>query len=109
MAPLKNTLLVLAVSTAATSAFTPPSTLATRSSTQLSESFGFDFAEDTYKNQPDFLKGEGEYKTWIGKTKEDSFVNRQVRIFFRILTIDVACYVSAILCTAIPHVLFIST
>jgi hypothetical protein len=60
----------------ATSAFVAPS--AGRSQTQLQESFGFDFAEDTYSNQPDFLKGEGEYKTWIGKTKENSFVNRQV-------------------------------
>ena len=79
MAPLKNTLLVLAATTAATSAFVAPSNKPFATSTQLSESFGFDFAEDTYKNQPDFLKGEGEYKTWIGKVKDESFVNRQVR------------------------------
>ena len=60
----------------AASAFTVP--VATIPATKLSESFGFDFAEDTYANQPDFLKGEGEYKTWIGQTKENSFVNRQV-------------------------------
>ena len=76
MAPLKNTLLVLVATAATTSAFVAPS--ATRPATKLSESFGFDFAEDTYSNQPDFLKGEGEYKTWIGQTKENSFVNRQV-------------------------------
>ena len=76
MAPI-NTLFVLVASLVAASAFVVPG--ASRTSTKLSESFGFDFAEDTYANQPDFLKGEGEYKTWIGKTKENSFVNRQVR------------------------------
>ena len=76
MAPLRNTLIVLAATTAATSAFVAPS--ATRPQTKLSESFGFDFAEDTYANQPDFLKGEGEYKTFVGKTQENSFLNRQV-------------------------------
>ena len=76
MAPLRNTLIVLAATTAATSAFVVPS--AGRSQTKLSESFGFDFAEDTYANQPEFLKGEGEYKTFVGKTQENSFLNRQV-------------------------------
>lgn len=75
---------MLAVTTVATTAFvvSPSQPLAGRPTTQLSESFGFDFAEDTYKNQPDFLKGEGEYKTWMGKIKGDSFVNRQVRSLF---------------------------
>jgi hypothetical protein len=76
MTSIRSALLVLVASLAVTSAFVAPS--AGRSQTQLREGFGFDFAEDTYSNQPDFLKGEGEYKTWIGKTKENSFVNRQV-------------------------------
>lgn len=75
MAPI-NTLCVLVTSLVAASAFMAPG--ATRPATKLSESFGFDFAEDTYANQPDFLKGEGEYKTWMGQVKENSFVNRQV-------------------------------
>jgi hypothetical protein len=73
---IQSTLLVLVATLVATSAFVTPS--GGRSLTQLHESFGFDFAENTYDNQPDFLKGEGEYKTWIGKTKENSFLNRQV-------------------------------
>ena len=75
MAPI-NTLCVFLASLVAASAFVVPGS--SRPATKLSESFGFDFAEDTYANQPDFLKGEGEYKTWIGQTKENSFVNRQV-------------------------------
>ena len=75
MSPI-NTLFVLVASLVAASAFVTPG--ANRPATKLSESFGFDFAEDTYENQPDFLKGEGEYKTWIGQTKENAFVNRQV-------------------------------
>lgn len=68
---------------AGASAFiTPPA--CTRPTTKISESFGFDFAEDTYANQPDFLKGEGEYKTWMGKVKENSFVNRQYNVIGRV-------------------------
>lgn len=78
MAPIVNTLLVLAVTSTATSAFAPAS-FVSRPATQLHESFGFkEIAEDTYENQPDFLKGEAEYKTWIGQVKDNSFVNRQV-------------------------------
>ena len=76
MTSFRSTIFALLVSVVATAAFVGPS--AGRTQSQLRESFGFDFAEDTYANQPDFLKGEGEYKTWIGKTKENSFVNRQV-------------------------------
>ena len=80
MAPLKNTLLLLAATMVGASAFVTPAL--TRPATKISESFGFYFAEDTYANQPDFLKGEGEYKTWMGKVKENSFVNRQVSTRF---------------------------
>jgi hypothetical protein len=34
-----------------------PAASSIRRSTQLAESFGFEYAEDTYENQPDFLKG----------------------------------------------------
>ena len=81
MAPI-DSLVVFITSLVAASAFMVPGSSTTRPATKLSESFGFDFAEDTYANQPDFLKGEGEYKTWIGKTKENSFVNRQVSVVY---------------------------
>lgn len=51
----------------------------TRRSTQLRESFGFDFAENTYSNQPNLLKGEQEYKQFVNKYKEDNMLNRKVR------------------------------
>ena len=73
---MRSVVFVLFASLASAAAFVTPAS--SRQTTQISESFGFDFAEDTYANQPDFLKGEGEYKTWIGQTKENSFVNRQV-------------------------------
>ena len=56
-----------------------PSTTTTRRSTQLRESFGFDFAENTYSNQPNLLKGEQEYKQFVNKYKEDNMLNRKVR------------------------------
>jgi hypothetical protein len=49
------------------------------SATRLQESFGFGFAEDTYANQPDFLKGEQEYKQFVNKFKDDNMLNRKVR------------------------------
>jgi len=82
MAPFRNTLYILAATTAATSAFVAPA--ATQSQTKLFEGFGFDFAENTYENQPDFLKGEGEYKTFVGKTQENSFLNRQYNVIRRV-------------------------
>jgi len=77
---MKNILIVLIASLAVATAFVAPS--AARPMTKLSESFGFDFAEDTYSNQPEFLKGEGEYKTFVGKTQDNSFLNRQVSATF---------------------------
>jgi len=49
-----------------------------RPHTRLRESFGFDFAEDTYKNQPDVLGGEQTYKQWVNKIEENSLLNRKV-------------------------------
>jgi len=51
----------------------------TRRATQLRESFGFDFAEDTYDNQPNLLKGEQEYKQFVNKYAENNMLNRKVR------------------------------
>ena len=61
-----------------TSSFQPISTPA-RQATLLRESFGLDFAEDTYKNQPDLLKGEQEYKQFVNKYAENNMLNRKVR------------------------------
>jgi hypothetical protein len=54
--------------------------LTARSSTQLYEDFGFSFAESTYENQPDPLKGEAEYKQWVNKFAPDNMLNRKVRL-----------------------------
>ena len=56
-----------------------PISMPTRQATLLRESFGLDFAEDTYKNQPDLLKGEQEYKQFINKYAENNMLNRKVR------------------------------
>ncbi|CAB9508738.1 expressed unknown protein [Seminavis robusta] len=82
MTSFRSTLLLLVATIAASSAFVVPS--AGRANTKLAESFGFDFAEDTYENQPDFLKGEGEYKTWVGQTTDNSFINRQYNVIRRV-------------------------
>lgn len=76
MAPLK--FLLVAVAAGASSAFAP-ARFAGRQAVQLHESFGLDFAEDTYKNQPDLLKGEAEYKQYVNKISEDNMLNRKVR------------------------------
>lgn len=80
MAPLTH-LFVLAAATSV-SAFTAPSAF-TRSSTALKESFGLDFAEDSYENTPDVLLGEANYKQWVTRINEDSFLNRKVRYSMR--------------------------
>ena len=73
-------LLLLAVLSGAVSAYvTAPKTFVTsRPSTKLSESFGFDFAVDSYSSQDDRLAGEAAYKQWINKVSDDPFLNRQV-------------------------------
>ena len=80
MAPLTH-LFVLAAATSV-SAFTAPSAF-TRSSTALKASFGLDFAEDSYENTPDVLLGEANYKQWVTRINEDSFLNRKVRYSMR--------------------------
>ena len=74
-------LLILTVMASATMAFAPISHGAFRQqhqSTQLQESFGLGVGEDTYKNQPDLLRGEQEYKQFVNKYKEDNMLNRKV-------------------------------
>jgi hypothetical protein len=50
-----------------------------RRTTQLHESFGFDFAENSYDNQIEQLKGEANYKQWVNRISDDNMLNRQVR------------------------------
>lgn len=82
MAPVSN-FLFLAVAAGSASAFVAPSTFA-RPATTLSESFGFDFAEDSYKNTPDQLLGEANYKQWVNKIDANSFLNRQYNVVRRV-------------------------
>ena len=79
MAPMK--LLIVALTASFASAFTP-SSFGVRQATQLHETFGIGIGEDTYANQPDFLKGEAEYKQYMNRVKEDNMLNRKVRIQF---------------------------
>jgi hypothetical protein len=74
MAPLTNFLVLATVGAAA--AFAPAQVARPKSS--LSESFGFDFAEDSYANTPDVLTGEANYKQWVKRVDENSFLNRKV-------------------------------
>lgn len=80
MAPLKSLLLVSALT--ATAAFAPQSSVAS-SKTALKESFGFDFAEDSYENTPAVILGEANLKQYIGEKVDNAFVNRQVSLFDR--------------------------
>jgi hypothetical protein len=67
---------------ASVSAFAPQSNLSLRKVTNpLQESFGFDFAEDPIKNTPAPILGEANYKQWVGEITDNSFLNRQVRIY----------------------------
>lgn len=77
MAPIVQ--LLLLTSLAGASAFTAPAPF-TRTSTSLAESFGLDFAEDSYENTPDQLLGEANYKQWVNSVNDNAFLNRQVCI-----------------------------
>lgn len=68
--------IVLALLVGFASAFAPQS--AVRQSTQLRESFGFSFAEDSYANTDDFLKGEQEYKQFVNRISDNNMLNRKV-------------------------------
>mmetsp|Transcript_11946 Transcript_11946/g.19805 ORF Transcript_11946/g.19805 Transcript_11946/m.19805 type:complete len:216 (-) Transcript_11946:104-751(-) len=72
MARFLAILSILAVATAFT---VQPNAL--RPTTKLSESFGFDFAEDSYENTPGEILGEANYKQWVNRIDENSFLNRQ--------------------------------
>lgn len=71
-------LIILAAVGSFVSSYAPSTSFVTRRSVKLHESFGFDFAEDTYKNQPDVLGGEANYKQWVNKIDENSMLNRKV-------------------------------
>jgi hypothetical protein len=71
-------LLVFALSLVSAASFGVAPNTAARSSTRLHENFGLGIGEDTYDNQPDFMKGEGEYKEWINSVNEDNMLNRKV-------------------------------
>jgi hypothetical protein len=73
-------LLLLVLFSSSVSAWVAPQSATRQRSTQLRESFGYEYAEDSYVNQPDFLKGEAEYKQWVNKIDSNSFLNRKVRI-----------------------------
>jgi hypothetical protein len=75
-------LLLVTVLCAAASAWVAPQSATRRPATQLRESFGIEYAEDTYSNQPDLLRGEAEYKQWVNKIDSNNMLNRKVRILF---------------------------
>jgi|EP00544_Gedaniella_sp_CCMP2646_P014087 hypothetical protein len=85
MAPLTNYLILATVGV--TAAFSPAH-VASRPSTRLSESFGFDFAEDSYANTPDVLLGEANYKQWVKRVDENSFLNRKYNAIRRVRELD---------------------
>jgi hypothetical protein len=80
MAPLRSTLNALLMVTAV-GAFAPSSPSFVRQQTAVQESFGFDFAEDSYENTPDLILGEANLKQWVNKIEPNSFLNRQVRTY----------------------------
>jgi len=69
--------MLVAVTAGVASAFAPAGVTG-RQSLQLHETFGLGLGEDTYKNQPDLLKGEAEYKQYVNKISEDNMLNRKV-------------------------------
>lgn len=72
-------LLIVALLSSAISAYIVPRPLTARLSTRLQESFGLGIGEDSYENQPVFLRGEAEYKQWLNNIADDPMLNRQVR------------------------------
>jgi hypothetical protein len=72
-------LFLLAAVAGLASGYVAPKAFVTRPSTQLYEEFGLGIGEDTYENMPDYLKGEANYKQWVNRIDEKSFINRQVR------------------------------
>merc|ERR1712028_248687 len=60
----------------------------TSSTTQLYEDFGFSFAEQTYENQPDLLKGEQEYKQYVNRINEDNMLNKKYNVVGRVRELE---------------------
>ncbi|KAI2491945.1 hypothetical protein MHU86_22623 [Fragilaria crotonensis] len=78
-------LALLSIFAASASAFTVvQSSIARPSTTALSESFGFEFAEDSYENTPEVILGEANYKQWVAKVDKNSFLNRQYNVIRRV-------------------------
>jgi hypothetical protein len=73
-------LVLLAVFAGLASAYVAPKPLVARRSTQLQENFGLGIGEDTYAATTDLLKGEANYKQWVNRIDENSFLNRQVSV-----------------------------
>jgi hypothetical protein len=73
-------LVVLAAVVATACAYVVPHTkiLGGRPSTKLYENFGLDFVADSYEATPDVLLGEANYKQWVNRIDENSFLNRKV-------------------------------
>lgn len=73
-------LILLAVVAGLASAYVSPKHIVSRRSTQLHENFGLGIGEDSYKATTDLLKGEANYKQWVNRIDENSFLNRQVSV-----------------------------
>jgi hypothetical protein len=73
-------LFLLAVVAGLASAYVAPKPFVARRSTQLQENFGLGIGEDSYKATTDLLKGEANYKQWVNRIDENSFLNRQVSV-----------------------------
>jgi hypothetical protein len=78
MLPTMKLVIIALVAHAANGFNVARPTLMSRSSTQLYEDFGFSFAEQTYENMPDPLKGEAEYKQWVNRVSPNNMLNRKV-------------------------------
>jgi hypothetical protein len=73
-------LLLLAVVAGLASAFVAPKPIVARHSTHLNENFGLGVGEDSFAATADLLKGEANYKQWVNRIDEKSFLNRQVSV-----------------------------
>jgi hypothetical protein len=90
-------LILLAVVAGLASAYVAPKTFVSRRSTQLHENFGLGVGEDSYKATADLLKGEANYKQWVNRIDENSFLNRQVSVSREIFAGEAQCFSEAYL------------
>ena len=72
-------LLLVSLVFSAACAFRAPSVV-TRQTTHLNENFGLGVGENTYANQVEQLGGEANYKQWVNKVQDNSFLNRKVSL-----------------------------